>query len=329
MASRKIAQAFLTDPKEQFARDVTRGLARSGQKELSSTYLYDDVGSALFEAITHLAEYGLTRADERLLETHADAIVSRLECPVVVAELGSGSGRKTRHILRALRSRQRSVLYYPIDVSFSALADCKQQLSEVASVIPLQGTYFDGLRNAANRRRANQPLLVLFLGSTIGNFDRPGARREFLRKLRDILQPGDALLLGTDLVKEEVRMLDAYDDPTGVTAAFNKNLLARINRELDGDFDLDRFQHEARYNRAAQRIEMHLVSTWKQLVRIPGAGLEVEFRRGETIWTESSHKFKLDDLAGMARTTGFEPLESWVDSEWLFAENLWIAAPIQ
>ena len=170
---------------------------------------------------------------------------------------------------------------------------------------------------------------MLFLGSTIGNFDRPGARREFLRKLRDILQPGDALLLGTDLVKEEARMLAAYDDPTGVTAAFNKNLLARINRELDGNFDLDRFQHEARYNRAAQRIEMHLVSTKKQLVHIPGAGLDVEFRRGETIWTESSHKFKLDDLAGMARATGFEPLESWVDSEWLFAENLWIAAPIQ
>ncbi len=329
MPSRKISYAFRTDPREQFARDVARGLTLSGQKELSSTYLYDEVGSPLFEAITNLAEYGLTRADERLLAGNAHAIVSRLECPVVVAELGSGSGRKTRHVLRALRTRQRSVLYYPIDVSLSALAECKGQLSTVANVIPLQGNYFDGLRNVASRRSPNQPLLVLFLGSTIGNFDRPGARLEFLRTLRGVLQPGDALLLGTDLIKEEERMLLAYDDPTGVTAAFNKNLLARINRELDGDFDLRQFRHEARYNRVEQRIEMHLASVKKQRVRVPGAGLDIAFLRGETIWTESSQKFQLDGLATLAHAAGFEPLESWVDSEWPFAENLWMAAPVQ
>ncbi len=309
--------------RQQFADDVRRGLSKAAQKELPSTYFYDAVGSALFEAITQLPEYGLTRADERLLRTHATAIASRLPVGTVVAELGSGSGKKTRYLLEAL-AKERGLLYFPIDVSPTALAACKQELSSAASVIPLQHSYFEGLQIAASRRRPGEALLVLFLGSTIGNFDRAGARDEFLRTVASILSPGDALLLGTDLLKPESQLILAYDDPAGVTAAFNRNLLARINRELDADFDLPQFAHEARYNQRHHRIEMHLRSLKRQSVTVGAAGFSVSFEPGETIWTESSHKFDLNQLPGLARATGFAHVESWVDFEWPFAENLWV-----
>ncbi|MEO8127305.1 MAG: L-histidine N(alpha)-methyltransferase [Bryobacteraceae bacterium] len=309
--------------RQQFADDVRHGLGKTGQKELPSTYLYDAVGSALFEAITHLPEYGLTRADERILRSYSAEIASRLPAGTVVAELGSGSGKKTRYLLEAL-ARPRGLLYFPIDVSLTALTACKQELATAASVIPLQHTYFDGLQIAAARRRAGEPLLVLFLGSTIGNFDRAGAREEFLRTIASILSPGDALLLGTDLLKPQSQLLLAYDDPAGVTAAFNRNLLARINRELDGNFDLSQFVHEARYNHRGQRVEMHLRSLRKQAATISAAGITVDFEAGESIWTESSHKFDLSQLPCLARTTGFTHVESWVDFEWPFAENLWV-----
>ena len=311
------------DARQQFAHDVRRGLGQPGQKELPSTYLYDAVGSALFEAITHLPEYGLTRADERLLRRHSSAIASRLPAGTVVAELGSGSGKKTRYLLEAL-AKHRGLLYFPIDVSPTALAACKQELSSAASVVPLQHSYFEGLQIATARRRPGEALLVLFLGSTIGNFDRAGARDEFLRTVASILSPGDALLLGTDLLKPQSQLILAYDDPAGVTAAFNRNLLARINRELDADFDLLQFAHEARYNQRHQRIEMHLRSLRRQSATIRAAGFSVSFEEGETVWTESSHKFDLNHLPDLARATGFRHVESWVDFEWPFAENLWV-----
>jgi L-histidine N-alpha-methyltransferase len=311
------------DARQQFAEDVRKGLRNPIQKELPSTYLYDAVGSALFEAITHLPEYGLTRADERLLRRHSSAIASRLPAGTVVAELGSGSGKKTRYLLEAL-AKSRGLLYFPIDVSPTALAACKQELSSAASVIPLQYSYFDGLQIAAGRRRPGEALLVLFLGSTIGNFDRAGAREEFLRTIASILSPGDALLLGTDLLKPQSQLVLAYDDPTGVTAAFNRNVLARINRELEGDFNLCQFVHEARYNGRHHRIEMHLRSLCKQTATIAAAGISVSFEAGETIWTESSHKFDINQLPCLARATGFAHVESWVDFEWPFAENLWV-----
>ena len=311
------------DARQQFTYDVRRGLGQSGQKEVPSTYLYDAVGSALFEAITHLSEYGLTRADERLLRRHSAAIASRLPAGTAVAELGSGSGKKTRYLLEAL-TKHRGLLYFPIDVSPTALAACKQELSSAASVIPLEHSYFEGLQIAAARRRPGEALLVLFLGSTIGNFDRAGARNKFLRTVASILSPGDALLLGTDLLKPQSQLILAYDDPAGVTAAFNLNLLARINRELDADFDLKQFTHEARYNLRHQRIEMHLRSLRSQSVNIRAAGFSVRFEEGETIWTESSHKFDLNQIPRLARASGFIHLESWVDFEWPFAENLWM-----
>ena len=232
MATAVIAQHSRPD----LAGDVRAGLLRPGQKELPSKYLYDEVGSALFEVISVLPEYGLTRADERLLRRHASDIVARLKPHVLVAELGSGSGKKTRWLLEALTRRQRTT-YCPIELSPTALARCETELGQIeyVSIVGFERPYLDGLLAAASRRQKDDHLLVLFLGSTIGNFDRDAAER-FLAEVRRILYPGDALLLGTDLEKPLPQLLAAYDDPLGVTAAFNLNLLARINRELGRRF---------------------------------------------------------------------------------------------
>ena len=245
----------------EFAADVRESLTKPGQRELPSKYLYDEVGSALFETICVLPEYGLTRADARLLEKYAGEIVGKLPSPIQVAELGSGSGKKTRWILEALSRRQKTY-YYPIEISPSALAACAKELGQIdlVSVVGHEKPYLEGLHAVAEGRGDRDHLLVLFLGSTIGNFDRD-AGDEFLREMRAILQPGDALLLGTDLEKSVALQLLAYNDPAGVTAAFNLNLLARMNRELGADFDLSSFQHEARWNSAERRIEMHLRSS--------------------------------------------------------------------
>ncbi len=301
------------------ARDVVSGLAGSKrQKTISSTWLYDELGSILFEAITLLPEYGLTRADDRLLRGEAHSIAARLPQRLAVVELGSGSGKKTRALLEAIQPRR----YYPVDISPGAQAACVADLQGLLPVEPITGTFLNGLTEAASRRRSGEALLVLFLGSTIGNFDRQDAR-EFLREVHARLQPGDGLLLGADLLKPVATLLAAYDDATGVTAAFNRNVLARLNREMGADFDLRGFDHEARFNAAESRVEMHLRSRGAQRVYIPGAALEISFRDRETIWTESSHKYTLPRLREMGEAAGFRPEEVWVDEEWPFAESLW------
>jgi dimethylhistidine N-methyltransferase len=309
----------------EFASDVRAGLTRPGQKELPSKYFYDDVGSALFEVISHLPEYGLTRADERLLRRHGDEIVDSLAGPVAVAELGSGSGKKTRWLLEALCRRQRT-LYYPVEISRSALAMCERELGNIdaISIVGFERDYLDGLLEVAAYRQSGQRLFVLFLGSTIGNFDRL-AGVKFLAEVRRILEPGDSLLLGTDLEKPSAQLLRAYDDELGVTAAFNLNLLARINRELDADFDLSQFAHVAKINHDARSVEMHLRSTRRQTVSIPAAEVVVEFHEGETVWTESSHKYSAEEIVATARHAGFRCEAQWIDAQWPFAENLLIA----
>jgi L-histidine Nalpha-methyltransferase len=309
----------------EFATDVRESLTKPGQRELPSKYLYDEVGSALFEAICVLPEYGLTRADTRLLQKYAAEIVARLPSPVQVAELGSGSGKKTRWILEALSRRQKTY-YYPIEISPHALAALEKELAQIdlVSVVGYEQPYLEGLRSVAEGRGHDDHLLVLFLGSTIGNFDRD-AGEKFLREIRETLRPGDALLLGTDLEKAVELQLLAYDDPAGVTAAFNLNLLARINRELGADFDLNCFQHEARWNNADRRIEMHLRSTCRQSVRIHAANLRIALNEDETIWTESSHKYKAEEIPEMAERAGFRCDAQWIDEEWPFAQNLLIA----
>jgi dimethylhistidine N-methyltransferase len=314
-----------TQAVNSFAEDVRDGLGRSGQKELPSKYLYDDVGSALFEVISKLPEYGLTRAEERILLRHSGAIAERLTAHGMVVELGSGSGRKTRRILEALAHRGVTT-YCPIEISSTALESCERELDDLAhvSIVGFETEYLDGLSRAVGRRRPGDGVVVLFLGSSIGNFDR-GPGEDFLRKIREELEPGDALLLGTDLEKPLAQLIPAYDDALGVTAVFNRNLLARINRELGGDFDLSRFEHMALYNRRERRVEMHLRSIESQTISIEGTAFHATLQRDETIWTESCHKYARQEVPEMATRTGFECVAQWVDNEWAFADNLFIA----
>ena len=321
-AQTQIARSSLI---RQFALEVSVGLTKPGQKELPSKYLYDPVGSALFEVICELPEYGLTRSEERLLRVHATEIVDQLPRPVVVAELGSGTGRKTRLLLEAL-SRWQSTWYHPIEISPAALAVLRRELRDInsISIVGFEREYLDGLREVAARRAPGEHLLVLFLGSNIGNFDG-AAGPDFLRDLRQILLPGDSLLLGTDMLKPVQTLIDAYDDPIGVTAAFNLNLLARINRELGADFNLQQFAHQAILNEATHSVEMHLRSRSRQEVTIAEAAVSVQFEKDETIWTESSHKYSQEELVGLAQHSGFRRQAQWMDQSWGFAENLWIA----
>jgi L-histidine Nalpha-methyltransferase len=306
----------------EFAQAVLDGLAKKGRKTLPPSWFYDEVGSALFEAITVLPEYGLTRAEASLLSNAAQDIVRASARPATVIELGSGTGTKTRHILEAA-ARCRSVHYLPIDISRAALDSCVKTLGTLdqVSIQPIEATYLDGIEAALARRDAGEPALLLFLGSTIGNFTRTGAA-SLLGRVRKRMQPGDYLLLGADLVKSRARLLSAYDDPIGVTAAFNLNLLARINRELDGDFELSQFAHEARWNDRHSRIEMHLRSRIAQQVRIGSLALTIPFSAGETIWTESSHKFRAEEISHIGRRSGWSCVRQWVDGEWGFAETL-------
>jgi dimethylhistidine N-methyltransferase len=317
--------ALALDGTSAFAADVRKGLTKPGQKELPSKYLYDEVGSKLFEVISLLPEYGLTRADQRLLQRSAREIANRLPGDVVVAELGSGNGSKTRSILEAF-CRRRHTSYFPIEISPTALAVCRRDLADLdsISIVGFEYEYLDGLLEVAARRRAGQRILVLFLGSTIGNFDHP-ADFTFLREVRNALHPGDALLLGTDLEKPPERLIRAYDDSLGVTAAFNLNLMARVNRELNADFPLEHFEHVARFNTKTRSIEMHLRSNRVQRVTVARAGFSVTFREGETIWTESSHKYTLAEVEALAQGTGFRRECQWVDAEWPFAETLLLA----
>lgn len=320
-----LAQTLPRSYVSEFASDVRESLTKNEQRELPSKYLYDEVGSALFEAICVLPEYGLTRADAGLLERHAREIAERLPSPVQVAELGSGSGKKTRWILEAL-SRRQETFYFPIEISPSALAACEKELGQIdlVSVVGHEQPYLEGLRSVAGQRVEGDHLLVLFLGSTIGNFDRD-AGEGFLRSVREILCEGDALLLSTDLEKDIATQLLAYDDPAGVTAAFNLNVLARIDRELGANFDLKKFRHEAVWNEDERRVEMHLRSLARQRVEIREARLRIGLEEGETIWTESCHKYRLGEAAEMAERAGFRCDGEWVDEEWPFAQNLLVA----
>ena len=311
---------------ESFAEDVARDLALP-EKQLQSKYLYDSLGIGLFEAICRLPWYTITRAETKLLSRHAEEIAAEMPDALTITELGPGDGSKLALLVRALVRRGAALVTHLIDISRTALEQAERRIGryEGVSVVGHRTTYESGLRRVAEQRAASSGLLVLFLGSNLGNFD-PGAAGEFLSAIRRALRPGDALLIGADLVKPEADLLLAYDDPLGVTAAFNKNLLLRINRELGGDFDLSLFDHRAVFNRACSRMEMHLVSRRTQTVRIPGAGLTVEFRDGESIWTESSYKYTPDGVAGLVGEAGFSLSRQWMEPEARFALSLFRAA---
>jgi dimethylhistidine N-methyltransferase len=313
-----ITRTTTAAPSAQFAADVHYYLSLA-PRQLPSRYFYDELGSALFDAICALPWYGVTRAETRLLAEHGRAILGRLPGLTTIIELGPGSGAK---LATLVESGQRDVDRLDlrlVDISPSALDLAARTLAALPNVhiSTYEAPYESGLVQAAGDTAAGRAL-ALFLGSNIGNFDRPGAEA-FLRGIRASVRRGDALLIGADLVKPERDLLLAYDDPLGVTAAFNRNLLVRINRELGGDFDVDQFVHRAVWEPGPSRVEMHLVSRIPQRVRIAAAGAEAGgegefvFAEGETIWTESSYKYLPEEIVLNLERAGFRLLKQWSD----------------
>lgn len=310
-----------------FAEDVRRGL-QAAPRQLPSLYLYDALGSALFDAICELPWYGITRAETRLLAAHRDEIFGWLPGLMRVIELGPGDGRKLRTLVDGVLTPLTVDL---VDVSAGALARAAATLSSELglNVVTHQMPFEDGLDAiAAEMRRARLSeagsdgrTLALFLGSNIGNFDPPAAAA-LLRRVCTSLEPGDAFLIGADLVKPERDLLLAYDDPLGVSAAFNLNVLLRINRELGGNFDPRAFRHRAVWNAACSRMEMFVVSTKAQQVRIESIDLDLELEEGEAIWTESSCKYTAEGLVRDLENAGFIPVAQWVDRDDAFALTL-------
>lgn len=305
--------------------EVCRGLTRN-PKTLSPWLFYDAAGSRLFEQICDLPEYYLTRTESGILAAHAEEII-RLAAAngrLRLLELGAGTATKTDLLLRAAVRRQDHTLYRPIDVSGSALAAAEARLqAELPAVIvePLIADYTDGLDEIPAKTLPGERRLVLYIGSSIGNFD-PEDADAVLRTVRSRLAKGDSLLLGVDMVKEPQRLLSAYNDAAGVTAAFNQNVLRRINRELDANFDLRRFRHLAIWNPRRSRIEMHLESQAGQRVSIAALEMEVRFMPGETIHTENSYKFTGARVREMLERAGFAAEQSWSDSRGWFAVYL-------
>jgi dimethylhistidine N-methyltransferase len=306
----------------QFGVDVEYYLVQQ-PRQLPSRYFYDALGSALFDAICRLPWYRITRAEMRLLAEHGRAIFDAWKHGDTIVELGGGNGDKLLTLVEAGRWCTTTLDLHLIDVSANALAVSARALSTLGwvHVVAHEAPYEVGLAEVRRERLGGGGMLALFLGSNIGNFDPPGAEA-FLRGIRSSLARGDAFLIGADLVKPEPDLLLAYDDPLGVTAAFNRNLLVRINRELGGDFAVDAFSHRAIWNAAESRVEMHLVSRQRQRVRIPAAQLEFDLADGESIWTESSYKYRPAGIVHMLEHAGFRLKEQWIDREDAFALTL-------
>ena len=304
-----------------FAEDVRAGLG-TRPMSLSPKYFYDDLGSALFEAITRLPEYYLTRVERDLLATYGREIAGALDGPLDLVELGSGSAVKTRLLIDAILERQPSLTYHPIDISADAVTESSLALTAAYDrlrIVAYAGDYFPLLRD--KRLVTHGRVLVLFLGSNIGNFE-PSDARELLQLLAAARHPGDGLLIGYDLKKDPSILELAYNDPTGVTAAFNKNLLGRMNRELGADFDLDAFRFRASWNEERGAIESFLISDREQRVRIPTAGIDVDFAAGEHIHTESSYKFSREEIVALANSCGFAEKTAYTDAGGRYALSL-------
>jgi L-histidine N-alpha-methyltransferase len=300
-----------------FAWEIAEHLSRT-PRQLPSKYFYDALGSALFDAICELPWYGVTRAESALLARHAAVIVAPFGSPLTIAELGCGSGAKLEIVLQAGGDAVRRL--HLVDISGAALEAAAARVGAYApdGLTAWEGTYESGLDQLASAREPGHRVLCMFLGSNIGNFDPPAARA-LLARIRASLRPGDGLLLGSDLVKPERELLLAYDDPLGVTAAFNRNLLRRINDELGGTFDLHGFAHRAIWNETLRRVEMHLVSQRRQTVRIEAAGLALALEIDEPIWTESSYKYEPAAVMADGLDAGFRESRQWIDERARFA----------
>jgi L-histidine N-alpha-methyltransferase len=310
--------------KADFADDVRRGLS-SNPKQLFPKYLYDELGSQLFEAICHVDEYYPTRAEKEILTRHADEIVAGIPDCRTLIELGSGSAEKTRKIIEALIRRQPDLQFIPVDISASALEASSHSLLESYPTLKINAyaaDYFQAL--SALPPLGAGPALVLFLGSNIGNFERADAL-DFLRAIRRVLRPNDFLLLGADLKKDRAMLEAAYNDALGVTRAFILNELARINRELGGDFDLWAFGLRSFYDPEAGCVEVYLESLSSQSVVIRGLEMSVNFAAGERIHMEHAYKFDLEGLAKIGQQSGFGLEQTWLDSQKRFSSNLFRA----
>jgi len=309
--------AVLSSP---IAEDVLRGLSAQ-PKQLPPKLFYDAEGSRLFEQITETPEYYPTRTERGILQEYAAEIILQAGSNLTIVELGAGSASKTRVLLDALLRRQLRAEFYPVDVSSSALQGALRSLNgdfprlHVSPIVADYSYHLPDLKSLPGRK------LVLFIGSSIGNFE-PQEAREFLQRLRRSLQPGDALLIGFDLVKDAGVLHAAYNDAQGVTAAFNKNLLARINRELGGNFDLSLFQHVALWNRRMSRIEMHLESLRQHTVWVEDLRRVFHFSAGERMHTENSYKFSSGSISRLLRMSGCRLEKSWTDPEQWFSVAL-------
>ena len=312
------------DPRTGLAEDVRTGLTAHPKRFLPK-YFYDELGSQLFEAICLLPEYYLTRAENEILLNYADEIAAAVEGEKTLLEMGSGSASKTRLVIEALLREQSELLFIPVDISATALESSSRILLQSYPRLRIEAyaaDYFAGMEELAKKQRGRT--LALFLGSNISNFESGEAVR-FLKAMRSVLQKGDALLLGADLKKDRATLEDAYNDALGVTSAFNLNVLARINRELGGTFDLRGFKHYAFYNEEKGRIEIYIQSLDDQVVNIRKLDLEVEFRAGELIHTENSHKYDEAGIDRLANETGFVRTRTWLDSAKRFSSNLLMA----
>jgi L-histidine N-alpha-methyltransferase len=299
---------------DSLADDVRLGLT-AADKWLPCKYFYDPRGMALYERICELPEYYLTRTETAILKHHAADIIALAPAPLSLVELGSGSSAKIRYLIEACLARQAGLVYYAIDISPGALDNGVRPLLQEyldLRIVELVGEFTDGLGYLA--REPGGPRLVAFLGSTIGNFTE-GEITSFLAMLRRVLRPQDCFLLGFDLIKDTGVLEAAYDDAEGVTARFNLNILARLNHELDADFDLTAFAHRATVNVERSRVEMHLVSRRAQRVRIGRLGLDVRFRAGETIHTENCHKFSTAGMETLLARHGWQVLRRFLDPQ--------------
>lgn len=306
-----------------FARDVRQGLTAS-PKRLCCRYFYDHAGSLLFEEISRLPEYYLTRAEAEILHERAAEIAAGLPGQVTLFELGSGSAAKTRLLIEALLRRQGSLRYVPVDLARRMLEQSSRALVgeyPQLAITAVAGDFGDGLGQWKHLRAAEGPILALYLGSNVGNFDRPEAAR-FLASVRDEMTGDDRLLLGIDLRKDKALLESAYDDAQGVTARFNRNLLARINRELGGRFEPGSFDHRAVYDENLGRIEMYLASRMAERVRVDRLEQEFSFQPGETIHTENSYKYSLAEIDELAGQAGLRIADQWFDAAGLYSLNL-------
>ena len=304
-----------------FTDDVRRGLTAS-PKRLSCRYFYDEEGSKLFEEICHLPEYYLTRAERSILEERAREIAALFPGEITLVELGSGSAVKTRLLMDALIERHGSLRFIPVDISRSALEESSVALVEDfedLEILAVAGEYQDGL--AYLKQNPGERRLILWLGSNVGNFERSDAE-SFFGSVRDAMSPDDRFLTGIDLRKDSAVLERAYDDSQQITARFNKNILVRINRDLGGHFELDRFRHRAVYDEELGRVEMHLESVGAQTVTLETLDLEVEFADGETIHTENSYKYSPAEIAALAAAAQLKLRHQWFDNESRFSVNI-------